>query len=106
MVVIDQLSGIFPKIASSLHQPLNPPQKKHVTKYAPIPHQVRPTEAKNFPLDRPNTIEEDYGNSYTDVQRTVHISHSGPYIILLDVPVSPPRVRCAQPPRMETGGQS
>ena len=49
MVVIDQLSGIFSKVAANLNQPLEPPQTQPVTKYSPLPHQVRPTRAKPIP---------------------------------------------------------
>ena len=38
MVAIDQLSDNFSKVADNLHQPLDPPQKQPITKYAQIPH--------------------------------------------------------------------
>ena len=68
MVTIEQLSGIFPKVAANMSQPLDPPQKQPVTKYTPLPHQVRPAQAKPIPLERPNIIEEDDGNSPTYFQ--------------------------------------
>ena len=67
MVAIDQLSGIFSKVAANPHQPLEPQQKQPVTKYAPIPRQVRPTRAKTITLERTNTIEDYYENSTTDL---------------------------------------
>ena len=67
---------------------------------------MRPTRAKPIPLESPNIIEDDYGNSPTDIQRNFHISPSGPHIILPDVHISLPSVRPAQPPRVETGEPS
>ena len=104
MVAIDQLWGIFSKVAYNLHQPLDPPQKQPVTKYAPLPHQVRPTRSKPIPSKRPNIIEDDDGKITPYLQRKVHISRSGPHIILPDVPVSPTNVRPVQHPRVYTGG--
>ena len=85
-----------------MHQPLDPPQKHTVTKYTHLPHQVRPTWAKPILSERPNIIEDDYGNSPTYLQRNVHTSPSYQDIILPDVPVLPPRVHPAQPPRVDT----
>ena len=93
MVAIDQLSDMFSKVAANLHQPLDPPQKEPITKYAPLPNQVRPTSTKPIPAERPNIIKDDNGESTTDLHRNVHKSHTGPHIILPDVPASPPRVR-------------
>ena len=106
MVAIEQLSGIFSKVADNLNQTLDPPQQQPVTKSAPIPHKVRPTRAKNIPSERTNIIEYDDGNSPTDFKRNVHMSPSGPHIILPGIPVPPPRVSPAQPPRVDTGGPS
>ena len=78
-----------------MHQRLDPPQQQPVTKSTIIPHKVRPTLTKPIPSDQPNIIEDDYGNSTTSFQRNVHMSHSGPHIILTDIPVPPPRVRPA-----------
>ena len=57
MVATDQFSDIFPKVAANLHQQLDPPQKQPITKYAPLPHQVRPMRTKPIPEERPNIIE-------------------------------------------------
>ena len=104
MVEIEKLSSIFSKVAANLQQPLDPPPKQSITKSAPMPHKLRPTRATPFPLERPNIIEDDNGNSHTDFQLNFHISSSGPHIILPDVPVPPPRVCPAQPPRVDTRG--
>ena len=61
MVAIDQLSDIFSKVSSNLHQLLNPPQKQPITKYTPLPHQVHPTPTKPIPAEWPNIIEDDDG---------------------------------------------
>ena len=106
MVEIDQLSGIFFNVEPNLHQLVDPPKIQPVTKYAPLLHQVHPTWAKHIPSERPNIIEDFDGNSPTDIRQNVHISPSGPHIIIPDAPISPPRVRPAQPPRVETGGPS
>ena len=106
MVAIEKLSGIFPKVAANMHQSLDPPQKQPVTKSDPIPHKVRPTRAKPIPSEMPNIIEDDDGNSPTDFQQNLHISPSGPYIIIPDVPVPPPMVSLVQPPRVDTGSPS
>ena len=49
MVEIEKISGIFSKVAANLNQPLDPPKKQTVTKYAPLLHQFRPTQAKPIP---------------------------------------------------------
>ena len=67
MVAIYQLSNMFSKVAANMQQPLDPPQKQHVTKCAPLPHQVLSTRAKPIPLQRPNIIEYDDGNSTIDL---------------------------------------
>ena len=103
MVVIEQVSGVFPKVAAYLHQSLDPPQHQPVIKLATIPHKVRPTLSKTIPLERPNIKEEDDGPSPTDFQHNVLIYPSVPHIILPDFPVPTPRVRPTQPPRVHTG---
>ena len=77
-----------------MHQPLYPPPKQAITKYAPIPHQVCPTRTKPTPAEQTNIIEYD-GKIITDLHRNVHKSHIGPHIIISDVPASPPRVQPA-----------
>ena len=101
MVAIEKFSDIFSKVADNLHQRLDPPQQRPVTKSAIIPHKVPPTITKPFPSEHPNIIEDYDGNSATSFQQNVHMSPSGPQIILLEVPVPPPRVQPAQPPRVE-----
>ena len=103
MVAIEQRYVIFSKVTSNLHQKLYSPQQYPVTKSATVPHKVGPMRTKPIPLERPNIIEDDDGNSRTDFQRNFHMSPSCPHIILPDVPVQPPNVRDAQPPRMDTG---
>ena len=85
-------------VAANMNQPLDPPQKQHITKYAPLPHQVCTTHTKSIPAELPNIIEYDDEKSTTDIHRDVHKYHLGTHIILPDVPASLPRVRPAQPP--------
>ena len=106
MVVIEQVSGVFTKVAEYLIQSLDPPQHQPVIKLATIPHKVRPTLSKTIPLERPNIKEEDDGPSPTDFQHNVHMHPSGPHGILPDVPEPPPRVRPEQPQRVDTEGPS
>ena len=89
-----------------MHQIVEPPQQRPVTKSAIITHKVRPTMTKHIPSEQPNIIEDDDGKSPTIFQQNVHMSPSGPHIILPDVPVPPPRVQPAQPPRLDTEGPS
>ena len=106
MVAIEKISDIFSKVAANLHQRVDHPQQKPVTKSDIIPHRVRPTLTKPITLEQPNIIEDDDGNSPTSFQRNVHMSPSGPHIILLDVPVPPHRVHPTQIPRVDMGGPS
>ena len=103
MVVIEKLSGIFIKVTDNLHQILDPPQQKPVTNSATIPHKLCPTLVKPISLENPNIIEDYDGNSPTYIQCNVHVPPSGPHIILPDVPVPPPKLCPAQPPRVDTG---
>ena len=89
MVAIEQISDIFSKVADNLHQILDPPQQRLVTKSAIIPHKLCPTLTKTIPSEKPNIIEDDDGNSLTSFLRNGHMSPSGPHIILPDVPVPP-----------------
>ena len=104
MVAIEKLSGIISKVEGNLNQPLDPPQKQPVTKSALIPQKVCPTRAKPIPSERPNIIEDDDGDISTYFQQNIYISASVPDIILPYVPVPPPRVHPAQPPRVYMGG--
>ena len=106
MVDIAQLLGIFSKVAANLHQTLEPQQQHPVTKSATISHKMCPTFAKPIPSERPNLIEDNDGNSPKDFHRIVHMYPSGPHIIFQYEPVPTPRVRPAQPPRVDTGGPS
>ena len=65
-----------------------------------------PTRAKPIPSERPNIIKDYDGNSPTYFQRNIHISTSGPHIILPGIPVPSPRVSPVQPSRMDTRGPS
>ena len=106
MVATEKLADKCFKVAANLHQRVYPPQQQPVTKSAIVPHKVRPTLTKPFPLEQPNIKEDDYGNSPTSFQWNVHMYPSGLHIILSDVPVPPPRVWPAQPQRVDTGGPS
>ena len=100
MVAIEQLSDIFSKVADNLHQKADPPRQRSVTKSAIISHKVCPNMTKPIPSEQPNIIEDYDGKSPTSFQQNVHMSPSGPHIILPEVPVLPPRVQTAQPPRV------
>ena len=106
IVAVEQISNIFSKVADNFCQIVDLPKKQPVTKSAIISHKVRPTLTKPIPSEQPNIIEYDDGNSPTSFQRNVHMSPSGPHIILQDVPVPPSRVQTAQPPRVDTGSTS
>ena len=106
MVTIDQFLDIFSKVADHLYQRVDPPQQRPVTKSAIIPHKVRPTMTKLIPSEHPNIIEDDEGRIPTSFQQNIHMSPSGPHIILPNIPVPPPRVQPAQPPRVDTEGPS
>ena len=56
MVAIEQLSDIFSTVADNLRQIVYPPQQQPVTKFAIIPHKVRPTMTKPIPSEQPNII--------------------------------------------------
>ena len=105
MVAIEKISDIFSKVAENLHQIVDPPQQQTVTKSSIKLHKVRPTLTKPIPSEHPNILKYDDGNSPTSFHRNVHMSSSGPHIILPDVPVPPPRVRPEQPTRVGTGGK-
>ena len=106
MVAIEQLLDIFSKVADSLHQRSDPPQQQPVTKLFIIPHKLRPNITKPIPSKQPNIIEDDDGKSSTSFQDNLHISPSGPNIILLKVPVPSTRVKPAQPVRVDIEGPS
>ena len=106
MVDIEQLLNIFSKAADNFHKRVYPPQHRPVTKLSIAPHKVRQTLTKLIPWEQPNIIDYDDGKSPTSLQRNVHMSPSGPHIILLDVPVPPPSFQPAQPPRVDTEGPS
>ena len=84
----------------------DPPQHKTVKKSAIVPQEVHPDWTKPLPSVQPNVIEYDDGKEPTNYQHKVHMSPSGPRIIPPEVPVPPPRVQTAQPPRVDKGGPS
>ena len=102
MVAIEQLSDIFSKVANNLHQRADPPQQQPVTKSSSIPQKVCPNMTKPIPSEQPNLIEDENGKGYSIFHHRVHMSPSGPHIILPKVPVPPPRVKHAQPSRVDT----
>ena len=61
---------------------------------------------KPIPSKKPNNTEDDDGKCSKSFQNKVHMSPSGPHIILPEVPAPPPRVQRAQPPRVDTEGPS
>ena len=61
---------------------------------------------KPLPSVQTNIIEDDDGKCSTSFHHKVHMSPSGPNIILPEVPVPPLRVQTAQPPRVYTEGPS
>ena len=74
MVAIEQISGIFSKVAANLHQPSDPPQQQPMNKPSIIPKKVCPTLTKPIPLEQPIIIEDDDGKSPTSFQYNVHMS--------------------------------
>ena len=106
MVAIEQLSDIFHKVADNLHQIADPPQQQPVTKSASIPHKMCPNMTKPITSEHSNIIEDEDGKCSSSFQQKVHISPSGTHITLPEVPVPPPRVQPAQPPRVDTEGPS
>ena len=82
MVKIEQLSDIFSKVAGNLHQKADHTKHQPATESAIIPHKVRPNLTKPIPSEQPNIIEDDDGKSSTSFQDNVHMSPSGPHIIL------------------------
>ena len=50
MVVIEKLSDVFSKVASNMHQPLDPPQKQTLTKSAPYPSQSVSNTGQTYSL--------------------------------------------------------
>ena len=106
MVVIEQLSDIFSKVADNLQKISDPPQQQPVGKSAIVPQKVCPNMTKPLLSVQPNIIEDDDGKFSTSFQNKVHMSPSFPNIILPEVPVPPPRVLTDQPPRVDTEGPS
>ena len=71
-----------------------------------LPQEVRPNMTKSISSVHPIIIEDDDGQYYKKFKHKVHMYPSGPHIILPEVPVPPPRVHTAQPPRVDTEGTS
>ena len=67
-----------------------------------VPQKVRPNIIKPLPSVHPNIIEDDDGKCYKIFQHKVHMSSSGPHIILPEFLVRPQMVQTAQPPRVDT----
>ena len=61
---------------------------------------------KPLPSVQTNIIEYDDGQCSTSFLHKFHISPPVTNIILPEVPVPPPRVQTAQPPRVDTEGPS
>ena len=106
MVAIKQLSDIFSKVADKLHQRVDPPKQQTVTKSATIPHKVRSTMTKLITSEEPNITEDNDGKSPTSFYQNVLMYPSVTHSIHPEVPVTPPRVQPAQPPRVDTEGPS
>ena len=66
-----------------------------------VPQKLRPDMTKPLPSVQPNIIEGYDGKCSTSFQHKVHISPSGPNIILPEFLFPPPRVQTAQPPRVD-----
>ena len=101
-VAIEQLSDIFSKVEDNLQQIADPPQQQPVNKSDILPQKVHSNMTKPLPSVQLNIIEYYDGKCSTSFQHKVQISPSGPHIILPEVPVPPPRVQTAQPPRVDT----
>ena len=84
----------------------DPPRQKTVKKSAIVPQKVHPDWTKPLPSVQPNVIEDDEGKDSTSFQHKVHMSPSGPRIISPEIPIPPPRVQTAKPPRVDKGGPS
>ena len=80
------------------------PTTANSEKFAIVPLKVRPDMTKPLLSVQPNTIEDDEGKFSTSFQHKVHMSPSGPNIVLPEFTVPPPRVQTAQPPRVDTEG--
>ena len=106
MFAIEQFSQIFSKVADNVKKRADPPQQQTVKTSAMVPQTVRPDRTKPLPPVQPNVIEDDEGKCSTNFQYKFHIYPSGPSIIPPDVPVPPPRVQTAQPPRVDKEGPS
>ena len=59
---------------------------------------------KPITAERPNIIEYDDGKIPIDLHHNIQKSHSGPHIILPDVPTPLPSLRPAQTPRVYIDG--
>ena len=103
---IEQLSKILPKAADNVKSTTDLPQQQPEQKAAIIPQIVQPGWTKYIPSVQPNVIEDEEGKEPKNDQNKVHMSPSGPIIIHLEVPIPPPRVNTAQPPRVDKGGPS
>ena len=91
-------------MADNVKKRADHPQQQTVEKSAIVPQKVRPDITKPLPSVQPNIIEDDERTCSTSFQHKVYSSPSGPNIILPEVPVPLPRMKTAQPPRVDTEG--
>ena len=106
LVAIEQFSKIFTKAAENVKISADPPQHQSEQTAAIIPQKLQPGWTKSIPSVHPNVIEDEYGKKPSNYQHKVHIFSSGPNIIHPELPIPPPRVNTAQPPRVDKGGPS
>ena len=93
-------------MADNLYKIADPPHQQTVKKYSIVTQKVCADMTKPLPSVHPNIIEYYEGGCSTTFQNKVHMSPSGPNIILPEVPFPPPRVQTAQPPRLDMEGPS
>ena len=104
IVAIEQLSQIFSKEADNVKKRADPPQQQTMEKPAIVPQKAHPDWTKPLPSVHPNVIEDDEGKESKKIQHKVQMSPSGPIINPPEVPLPPPRLQTAKPPRVDKGG--
>ena len=82
------------------------PQQQPDPKAAIIIQKLHPGWTKYIPSVQPNVIEDEEGKEPTNYQHKVHMPKLRPIIIPPEVPIPPPRVKNAQPPRVYKGDPS
>ena len=90
----------------SFEEKSRPSTAANSEKSAIVPQKVRLYWTKPLPSVQPNCVEDDEGKEYTSFQHKFHMSPSVPSIISPEVPVPPPMVYTAQPPRVDKVGPS